>query len=333
MSALTGFPFDEIAERGSIHDTDAAELRRAVYEDGGISKEEAERLIALNSACPVQSTEWSDLFREALTDFVVNQSEPEGYITQENADWLIANIAPDGMIKSRKELDLIVQMIDQARWSPSLLVAFALAQVSEAVIHSDGPLRSNAEPLRIDDDEVELVRRMIYAFGGDGNVAVTRAEAEMLADINDSLDQEHVNSAWVELYVKAMANFLLANSGYSVPSREAALRSDAWLDERGELSPFELVQSIARTSLDDVIGEYRRLSIEESTLARLDREYRELITGEEIDADEAAWLADRLARDGELTLAETALLSYIKEMQAEIDPRFDEILELRLNAA
>lgn len=333
MSALHSFPFDAIAERGSIREADAAELRRAVYEDGGISREEAEHLIALNSACPVQAAEWSDLFREALTDFIVNQSEPAGYITQENADWLISCIAPEGRINSRKELELAVHIIDCARWSPATLVAFALAQVSHAIMSSDGPLRSGAEPGRIDNDEVELVRRIIYAFGGDGNVAVTCAEAEVLCDINDSLGKEHVNPAWVELFVKAMANCLLANSGYAVPSREAALRSEVWLEEDSELGPFELIQSIARLSLDDVITEYRKQNNEESTLARLDREYRELVTGEKMDIDEAEWLAARLARDGELTPAETALLTYIKEIRAQIDPRFDEILELRLSAA
>ncbi len=333
MSALQSFPFDEIAGRGSIREADADELRRAVYEDGGISLDEANRLIALNASCPVQATEWSDLFREALTDFVVNQSEPAGYITLENADWLISRVAPEGLIKSRKELDLIVHIIDHARWSPGVLVAFALAQVSNAVRSGEGPLRNNGKVATIDDDEVELVRRMIYAFGGDGNVAITRAEAELLCDINDSLVSDYVNPAWVELYVKAMANVLLANSGYAVPNREAAIRSEAWLDERGELTPFELVKSITRLSLDDVIGDYRKQSTEESALARLDRQYREMVTGEQIDANEADWLAERLARDGELSHAETALISYIKEIDAEIDPRFDELLERRLSAA
>lgn len=333
MSALQSFPFNAIAERGSIREADADELRRAVYEDGGISLDEAERLIALNAACPVQAAEWSDLFREALTDFVVNQSEPEGYITQQNADWLISRLAPDGLVKSRKVLDLIVHIIDHARWSPEVLVAFALAQVSHAVRTGEGPLRSSRETATIDDDEVELVRRIIYAFGGDGNVAVTRAEAEMLCDINDSLDAGHVNPLWTELYVKAMANCLLANSGYSVPSREDALRSEAWLDEQADMSPLGIIKSITRLSLDDVIGGYRKQSLEESTLSRLDREYRELVTGETLDADEANWLAERLARDGELSPAETALIAYLKDADAQIDPRFEEILERRLDAA
>ena len=333
MSTLQSFPFEAISERGSIHEADAEELRRAIYDDGGISIDEAENLIALNGACPVQAAEWSDLFREALTDFIVRQSEPEGYITQENADWLISRLAPDGFVRSRRELDILVHIIDSARWSPGVLVAFALAQVADAVRSGDGPLRTNGQIATIDDDEVELIRRIIYAFGGDGNVAITRAEAEMLCDINDALDQETLNPTWVELYVKAMANVLMANSGYAVPTREAALRSEAWLEERGTLTPLELVKSVTRMSLDEIIRDYRKQSVEESSLAKLDRQYRELVTGEELDANEADWLAERLARDGELTPAETALISYIKEMDAAIDPRFDELLQRRLSAA
>lgn len=333
MSALHSFPFDAIAHRGSIRETDADELRRAIYEDAGITLDEAEQLIKLNAVCPVQAAEWSDLFREALTDFVVNQSEPAGYITQQNADWLMARLAPEGLVKSRKELDLIVHIIDQARWSPTALVAFALAQVRNAVGSPQSPLRNGADIATIDDDEVELIRRMIYAFGGDGNVAITRAEAELLCDINDSLAPDVVNPAWTELYVKAMANVLLAHSGYAVPSRESALRSEAWLEERGELTPVELVKSITRMSLDDVIGDYRKQTVQESALARLDRQYREMVTGEEIDASEADWLAERLARDGELTAAENALVSYLKDIDAEIDPRFDDLLARRLSAA
>ena len=34
------------------------------------------------------------------------------------------------------------------------------------------------------------MRRMLYAFGGDGNIAITRQEAEVLFDINDATDAD-----------------------------------------------------------------------------------------------------------------------------------------------
>ena len=33
--------------------------------------------------------------------------------------------------------------------------------------------------------EVDLLRRILYAYGGDGNIAITRAEAEVLFRINE----------------------------------------------------------------------------------------------------------------------------------------------------
>lgn len=333
MSALASFPFDEIAARGNIREADTEQLRQAIYSDGLISAEEAERLIALNSTCPVHASAWHEVFQDALTDFVVNQVTPKGYVTQENAEWLISSIAPDGLVKSRKDLDIVVHIIDTARWSPEILIAFALSQIGHAVRSGHGPLNSFGDAAVISDEDVELVRRMIYAFGGDGNVAVTRSEAEMLCDINDSLDPENLNEAWTELYVKAMANFLLANSGYSVPAREEALKTEAWVEERGELSPLELIASITKLSLDDVLQAYRKQSREECAMARLDRQYRELVTDQALTRDESEWLAARLARDGRLTPAEIALMAYLKETAIDIDPRFEELLDRHLTAA
>lgn len=333
MSALQEFPFDAVIARGSIREADAEELRRVIYDDGNIAPYEAEKLIALNASCPVQSAQWADLFREALTDFLVNQAEPHGYINQANADWLVSQLAHDGVLRTRRELELVVHMIDRARWSPKSLVSFALAQVSHSVRTGEGPMRGHDHPATIDDVDVELVRRIIYAFGGDRNVAITRAEADVLCEINDHLDPNALNPKWIDLYVKAMANVLLANAGYSVPPRDVAMRRQEWLEQEEGVGPLELIKSITRLSINDVMSEYRRHSVEECTLTRLDREYRELVTGENIDIDEAEWLAERLGRDGQLSPAETALLTYIKDINAEIDPRFEELLQRRLDAA
>lgn len=333
MSSLASFPFEIIADRGNIREADVSQLGQVLYDDGVISPQEAERLIALDAACPVQAASWSDVYREALTDFVVHQAEPRGYITQENAEWLISRLAPEGVVRSRKTLDLLVHILDAARLSPHRLIAFAIAQIRDAMISGDDQGRTSNEPATISYEDVELVRRLIYAFGGDGNVAVTRAEAEVLCDINDSLDPERPNLAWTELYIKAMANFLLANSGYAVPTREEALNGDCWLDSRGELTPLDLAGSIARVGLQDIMEAYRKQSREEGSLARLDRQYRELLTGEVLTADEADWLIERLTRDGQLTPAEEALISYLKENAVEIDPRFKEFLDREQSAA
>lgn len=334
MGTLDTFPFDEIVARGSIREADVLLFRQAGYEDGFISREEAECLIELNASCPIQDPAWNDVFQEALTDHLVNQAEPAGYVTAENADWLIEKIAPQGRVNSRKDLDLIIHIIDTARWSPERLVAFAIRQVRDAICSGEGALRQMDQPAgTIDDADVELIRSMIYAFGGDGNVSISKSEAEMLCDINDALDPEQINASWTELYVKAMANFLLGNSGYRVPTREQALRSEAWLDDTNGLSPLDIVRSITKVSLDDLKDVYTRGSREECTLERLDREYREMLTGEEVTGGEAEWMAARLARDGKISATETALIEYLKENSLNLDHRLDDIIQKHLDAA
>ena len=334
MSALESFPFIEIRERGSIREEDVGLLRKAVYGDGRIDQQEAELLIDLNRSCKVQDPDWTEIYHEAITDYLVVQAEPEGYVTQDQAEWLIEQIAPEGNLPSRKDLDLLVDVMDRARWLPEILIAFGLQQVAEAISGDNGGVRSeDGEAGIIRDDEVELVRRMVYAFGGDGCVAVTRTEAEMLAMINDQLDPEKLSDAWTEFYVKAMANFLLGASGYAVPTREEALRNEVWLEERDTLSPLELLQSISKLSLDDVIAAYQPQSKEEKAIARLDKERRVLVTEDVLGGDEAEWLIARLGGEDALNPADVAVLNYVRENALAIDPAVDELIDRHIRAA
>lgn len=328
MSVFQAVQADEIVRRGSIKDVDVLKMRAAFYGDGAIGAEEAEKLFAINDACPVQDASWADFFVEAITDHIVNGARPEGYLTKENADWLIARIGRDGKIDSKTELDLLVNILDKARWSPSSLVSYALEQVKHAVLTGQGPLRSgkSLEPGTITEGEVELLRRILYAFGGDGNVAITKAEAEILLDIDEATDNGALNPAWTDLFVKAIANVLMASSGYAVPSREEALRSEAWLDSRGDLSIGQMISKMASASLGSVISAYRDQSSEERALARLERQRIEIITNEEITEGEASWLALRIGRDGRLTANEAALLDYLRAQSPKVHPVLNEMI-------
>ncbi|MDX2258841.1 MAG: hypothetical protein NW205_07990 [Hyphomicrobiaceae bacterium] len=315
MTAIESIPFEETMARGSIRQADVARLRAALAADGRIDAEEARRLVLLNQRCPVQEASWSDLYREALTDYLVHQAEPSGYVTAANADWLVDAITAGGSGPLRSEVDLLIAILEAARWSPPSLAAYCLAQVQKAVLTGGGHVRGSLElpPGRIADDEVELVRRIIYAAGGDGNIAVTRLEAEALFAIDECLDPDVVNEAWTELFVKAIANAVLAASGYRVPTREEALRSEAWLEQRGDLAPSALARAVARAGLEGVIAAYRHQSREEASVARLELQRHAMVTGEEISTDDAEWLAARLSRDGRITANEAALAAFLSE--------------------
>jgi hypothetical protein len=304
MDVLKAVSVDEIVARGAIRDSDVLKLRRMFNADARIDRDEAEKLITLNRACAEQDPAWIDCFVEMLTDHVVNQTSPEGYVTYDNAEWLVARISIEDRIATRAELELLINILDKSRWSPQSLAEFTLRQVLDAILYGTGPLRTGAAaetaPGRVTDADVEVLRRILYAFGGDGNIAITRMEADVLFEINDATVEAENADGWRDLFVKAVANCVLAASGYTAPSREQALAREAWLEKRGELS------------LSGMLSAYRRMSREEQAIARLERQKIEIITREEVTAGEAQWLAERLGRDGALTANEQALIAFLK---------------------
>lgn len=334
MGPSNSISFEKIIARGSVRETDLAQLKERFAETGQISREDAEGLFAINAQCPAKDTGWSDWFIGAVSDYVVHSAEPEGYVTHDNASWLIQQITRNGRVETRTELDLLIDVLENARWAPRSLIAFGLMQVRQAVGEGDGPLRPG-QPLvvgQLFDEEIEIIRRMIYAFGGECSFALTREEAEVLFEINDALDGTRVNTAWTELFVKGIANVMLAASGYRVPTREEALRSEAWVDERGEMKPMDVVKAIVKSGLDGVFDAYRKQNSVEQALSRLEDEYRSIIAGEEPSCEDADWLTTRFGGEHELTLNELALIDYLAGVQVAVEPALQEALE-RVRAA
>lgn len=328
MGVMKAVSVEELKSAGAIREADVLKLRRMFNADSRIDRSEAEHLIDLNRACPQQDPAWIDCFVEMLTDHLVNQVEPEGYLTTENADWLISSIAPSGRVETKSEMELLINVLDKSRWSPQGLARFALNEVMQAIVNGDGPLRAHLAdnaPGVVMDSDVEVLRRIIYAFGGDGNIAITCLEAEMLFAINDATVGAANSECWRDLFVKAIANCVLTASGYMAPSREEALAREAWLERRGELAPGNV--------LGGMLSAYRGLSKEEQAINRLERHKIEIITGEEVTAVEAAWLVARLNRDGDLTENEVALLAFLKEQQAEIHPDLMSLIDRAAVAA
>lgn len=356
MGVLQYVSMDEIRSRGSIRDGDVLKLRRAFNDDAEISPAEAEALFALNAACPIKDPVWSEFFVEALTDYIVNQAEPEGYIAAENAAWLIERVAADGRVESSTELELLVNVLDKARWSPPSLARLALEQVKHAVLTGDGPLRAGQtlEPGAISTAEVALLRRILFAFGGDGNIAVTRAEADTLIDINNAIAPGQSTPEFADLFVKAIANAVLSGIGLAVPSRAEALRAQAWLDDADARGAGSLLADAftggapgarARSRVGGFLGRmfsspgasvwgtFRLQSTEEQALARLERQRLEIITSEPLDDAEATWLVSRLGSSGKLDENERALVGYLKEESPILPPPLQELADRLERAA
>jgi hypothetical protein len=334
MAVLSAVSVAEIRARGSIKDADVLKLRRSYYDDGRITTEEAETILALNDACPVQDPAWADCFVETITDYLVEQAAPEGYLTVENAQWLIDRIASDGKVETKTELELLINVLDKARWAPPSLARFALDQVKHAVLEGTGPLRSGKklEPGIVSEADVDLLRRVLYSFGSDGNIAVTRPEAEVLFDIDEATTGADNHPTWGDLFVKAIANSVMASSGYAAPPRESALARDAWLDRRGDLS-IEAVLGGMGNGVKSLFGGYRLQSEEERAIARLTQQKISIVTHEAVTPAEAQWLAERIGRDGKLTSNERALLMFLKAESPSIAPPLRDLVARATAAA
>jgi hypothetical protein len=335
MSGLGSLPLQDILERRTIAFDDLLVLKRAFYEDGIATAREADVLFSINETCTSKHADWPDFFLEAITDYLVFQEAPRGYLTAGNAEWLIERTSKDGLVSSRHDFDLILSVLSAARWSPVSLSTFALSQVRNAVKTGGGPLRRDRAVAAgtIAESEVELLRRILYAFGGDGNVAVTRDEADVLFDIDELVGSAAPNAGWTDLFAKAVANVMMAASGCSVPSRELALRPEAGLkDQHGHPDVISTLLEMVHENLAAMQSAYCDQSIEERALARLEYQRIEIITHEAIAVADAGWLVGRLGRNGRLSPSERAVVAYLNREAPKVHPAISEAV-CRLSVA
>ncbi|RJT30345.1 hypothetical protein D3227_30345 [Mesorhizobium waimense] len=322
-------PVAGLTSKNRITAEDVMMLRREVFGDGVVSRGEAEALFALDATARDKCQEWPEFFVEAITDYIVHQEKPAGYISEDNADWLVRTISRDGMVDSRTELELLVHVLEKAKSSPSRLCAYALEQVAHAVIDGKGPLMLGGHlvPGLIAKAEVDLLRRILYAYGGDGNIAITRAEAEVLFKINERTAATSNDPSWNDLFIKAITNFVMCSAGYEAPTREVALRRDAFFDQADpEIGSF--FGRMVSGGLASIMEAYRSPDGIEAEWEAKNRAAEALARrAETIDAGEAKWLAERIGADRPLLDNERALLTLIKHASPEIHPALKPLLD------
>jgi nitrogen regulatory protein PII-like uncharacterized protein len=329
MSDLSALA-ERVAKARTILPEDVIAARRAVYrEDGAIDATELDRLFAIDEMAETVCEDWIAFFAEAVSDHLVHQSAPQGYVDAANARWLMARIDRDGAVKSATELEALVKVLEVATQAPADLASYAMTQVAAAVIDGAGPLARGRtlEPGRIGRDEVELLRRILFAAGGENSLAISRAEADILFDLNDRTAGLDNDPAWPDLFVKAIANFMLAASGYQPPAREIALKREAWLDEPSQ-GVTGFFARLFEGGLSWMLDEYRKsASLSERAAETINQRREEAVAWSAIVTDdEAQWLAERIGRDGDVTANEKALLTFMRSEGPEIHPRLKALL-------
>ncbi|MCB1522444.1 MAG: hypothetical protein KDJ37_18000 [Hyphomicrobiaceae bacterium] len=322
MREFRGISLAEIFASGAISELDLLRLRSIIYTDDALSAEEVDQLLALDEALGDPSRGWIELFISQITDFIVHRCEPSGYLTTDNADWLIARIQRNGVVTTRRRLELLITVMQQARWSPPRLVRLAIEQVRLAVAEGRGALRQEGAVAAegIDEFEIELLRRILYAFGGDVAQPITRTEADVLFEINTAVSAGPFNPAWSDFFAKFVANVVLATSGFEVPTREMALHRDVSAARHVSSSPsaLDMVEDMLTSSR--LAGAYREQSAEARNLHEIEQERIAMIVGEGAGALEPGWLAERLGQSGRLEVTEAALIAYLEREKASLHP-------------
>lgn len=300
------------AADGMIAPDELQDLRRAGWADGRMDPDEAESLFVANDLLTEPDRDWCDFFVEALSNFVVHTVQPAGYVDQEMADELIARIDRDGRVDSLAELELLVRVLEISTSVPASLKTYTLQQIEWAVEHGEGPTRHGELAAGgINPTEVALLRRMIFAAGGDRPAAVSKAEAEMLFRLKDASLYEANCPEWQTLFVQGVANYLLGFGGSEPLSAERASELEAFMSQEGAgIGGF--LGRMARADVEDAFGSLLGGSDDEP----LDWE-GEAEAAARLDPAEADWLRDRLDADEELDELEKALIAFIDEETGE----------------
>ena len=283
-------------------------LRRSGWGDGAMKAEEVEAIFALNDALTEPSEDWSDLFVEAIGEFVVNGTEPRGYVSEDNAAWLVARIDRDGALQGMTELELLVRVLERAINAPDRLKAYALEQVERAVLTGSGPTRRGGEPSpgHVNTAEVTILRRVLFAPAGDEPAAVSCAEAELLFRLKDATLGAANALEWKQLFVQGVASYLQGVASRSAQlSRERAAELEAFVaDDSTSVAGFLGRMATSAPNAFGVVFGRRRT--ERDRLA-------ELHDAEEVDTGERQWLDTHVQADGQLDAYEQALVEFLAE--------------------
>ena len=306
--------FSKLGGGGYVTADDVSFLRRTVFPDGIVCRAEIDAIFALADRAPAGDPEWPAFFAEAAADFFLNEEEPRGYITDGDFAALKALVTRDSARMNALELGMLVRLMEKAVACPPGMSDFVAEQIRGTI--------SSLKPRRIGAGEADLIRRFLYAAGGEGAIAITREEAELLFDLHDMTAGEDNDPAWCDLFIKGVAAHLMQYVGYRPLPREEALRLQAWAEDHS-VSVGGFFNRMFSGGLSAVREAYGRKA---PTGRRRDDDDIAIAIAEQVTAREADWLADRIGRNGTVDALEKAVLAYMKELEADLPPKLQALV-------
>ncbi|MBO0758890.1 MAG: hypothetical protein J2P54_23840 [Bradyrhizobiaceae bacterium] len=148
--------------------------------------------------------------------------------------------------------------------------AMELATVLNGIITGEGPTTQGRIHFSrtLDSEDAMLCERILMAAGRDG-AAVSRAEAEMLFDIDAAATERTDQGRFDDLFAKAVAHYVLAAAGHEVPPREIALAPETPLSSWAPKKLNGSVDSEIQVWMTSHLNNRKRLSRALATIAVL----------------------------------------------------------------
>ena len=303
-----------LSQAGRASEGDVLALRELVWEDDLIPQPVLDALFTLNDRLDDQSDVWTKFFVEAVTHFMLHQQEPRGFLDDGSADWLMRRVDRFGGAISPSELELIVSLIEDAEGAPEKLKNYALHQIEQSVLSGRGPTRDGKtlRPCCVDEAEALMLRRLIFAGGGEGATVVGSQEADLLFRIKDATLGGSNHPAWLQLFVQGVGNHLLSHSDYRPLTRDEAIALNAEMDRNtpSVAGFFRRMLPEARRGHGTIVEAFKAVFPGRPDPAEGDGPVE---VSSAISFEEAGWLKTHIAADGEIDIYEKALLTFALE--------------------
>ena len=291
-----------VEKLGEVSEAEALRIVNETYKDGIVSRGEAEALFRMNDVLSSADVEWASRFQEALKDFLLTREPPEGWVTDEEADWLLAQVKVDGDKPGLDEIDLLLTVLRHANGAPEKLATFTLEAISDRII-ADGLANLNM---------VERMRHALFAGAGQGGLWVTQHEAAILFKTNDAICDSRNASTWNDLFARAVGNHLMARAHPEPQSVNDALAREAWLEDTS-VNPGRIFSGMGASILSG--SWFKALTGSESKAKKARQAAAEAAhrAAERVNEEETTWLLHSIGQDEKVSPAERALIEFLKK--------------------
>lgn len=302
MASVKNILEDILADK-KLDSDEFLRLRRQIFQDGHISLEEADMVFRVDTETTNLPDGWDDFFVGAITDFLIRQTLPVGYVDPIHSTWLIERIENNDHMSEATEMELILNVIRLAEDVPRNLELYALNKIRDKIIS-----RASNGTLSITAEDVALLKRTLYASGGSGGFSICKEEARFLFDLDEVCQSADNSPEWQKLFVGAIANHVMTMGAPKMASREDYKRAQEFLHtDRG------IEWSISNIK-DTFLSWGKKFTSANATASGSIFLNDELIrSSEAIDAQEAAWLIEHFNRDGSISQNEKELLKFFKD--------------------